>query len=307
MRAITVLLALLATACGDDRLFDPGRSVRLAFGVTGLPDGASAEYRVFVQDTVAIAHGRIANSESDTVRISSTAALRVRWQDALVPVGEADYIFGPGQREVLLDESDTDTTVAVAGSYALASGGFILNAPGVPLQASARWYAWNEDDSLVAVGPLRAGEVVRRGDLPPGNARLELDTVRVELNGLGHYYAAPQQVFPLSINASLDLIPVEAPYALASVVVRVSPSGLPAGTYAPWGMNSVAGEFGAGGRALTDDFQLAEGIRPGSYTFEWGEVTVDGVTYRPDPASQPATLVPSLEPYEFEAVYAPAP
>ena len=307
MRAITVLLALLATACGDDRLFDPGRSVRLAFGVTGLPDGASAEYRVFVQDTVAIAHGRIANSESDTVRISSTAALRVRWQDALVPVGEADYIFGPGQREVLLDESDTDTTVAVAGSYALASGGFILTAPGIPLQATSSWLVWSEEDSLLANGPLRPGEVVRRGDLPPGSARLQLDTALAEIDGVRHAYVPPQHDVPLSISSSLDLVAIDAPYALASGVVRLSPSGLPAGTRAPWGLNSIAGDYGVGGSTLTGTVQLEDLIRPGSYTVEWGEVTVDGVTYRPDPASSPATLDPRLEPYEFAALYAPAP
>ncbi|MGZ8398935.1 MAG: hypothetical protein ACXWWN_07855 [Gemmatimonadales bacterium] len=307
MRSVAVLVAVLAAGCGGERPFDPGRSVRLELQVAGLPDGSSAEYRVFVQDTVAIAHGMVANGETDTVLISSSAALRVHWQDALLPVGEASYIFRPGEREVLVEESDSDTTVALATWYALASGGFILNAPGVPVQPWAEWRAWNQDDSVVAAGPLRAGEVVRRGDLPPGSTRLKLDTIQVELDGVLHAYAPPQQFVPLSITASLALIPVDAPYALVSAAVRVRASGLPAGTLAPWGMTTVAGDFSAGGQAEADTFQTAGLLRAGSYNLEWGEVTVEGVAYRPNPATQPATLEPSLVPYEFETVYAAVP
>jgi hypothetical protein len=307
LRAIAVLLSLLTIGCGDEPPFSPARSVRLQFEVTGLPDGGSAEYRIFVQDTVPIAHGRVGNSESDTVRISSSAALRVRWQDARVRVGEADYIFGPAQREVLVDESETDTTMVMGGSYALASGGFILNAPGVPVQTWAYWQAWNEDDSVVAGGPLRAGEVVRRGDLPPGHTRLQLDTIQVELDGLFHDYAPPQRLVPLSISASLDLISVNAPYSLVSVAVRVSPSGLPPGTHAPWAISSSSENFGFSSSTLTDTVWTLDRIAPDTYTVEWGEVIVDGLTYRPDPATDSATLTPSLEPYEFPALYAAVP
>jgi hypothetical protein len=307
MRTTAFLLGLLATGCGDEQSFGPGRSVRLQLGVAGLPDGGSAEYRIFVQDTVAIAHGRVANSESDTVRISSSAALRVRWQDALLPVGEADYIFAPGEREVLIDESSRDTSAAVAGWYTLASGGFILTTPGVPLQMSAYWWARNADDIVVAGGPLRAGEVVRRGDLPPGSTRLQLDTILVELGGLFHEYAPPQHFIPLSISASLDLIPVNAPFSLVSAAVRVRPTGLPADTRAPWGLTTLAGDYSVGGQALTDSVHSVSPIPPGDYNMTWGDVTVAGVTYRPNPASQPATLEPSLVPYEFAVLYTAVP
>jgi hypothetical protein len=307
MRAVAVPLALLAAGCGGERSFGPGRSVRLQFEVAGLPDGGSAEYRVFVGDTVAVAHGMVANGETDTVRISSTAALRVRWQDALVPVGQADYVFAPGRREVLIEEADRDTTVSVAGAYTLGSGGFILTAPGIPAHGSASWGVWSEDVNLVASGPLRSGEVVRRGDLPPGSMRLQLDTALVELDGVFHAYTPPELNVPLSISASLDLIPIDATYALASAVVRMSVSGLPAGTYAPWGLNTLAGDYGVGGSVLTDTTQTVDRVRPASYNVEWGEVTIDGVTYRPDPAIQPATLDPRIEPYEFAALYAAVP
>jgi hypothetical protein len=306
MRVIVALLGLLAIGCGGES-FGPGRSVRLQLEVSGLPEGGSAEYQVFVQDSVGIAHGLVANGETDTVRISSESALRVRWQDALLPVGDASYIFRPGQPEVLIPESARDTTVALANWYALASGGFILNAPGVPVQPWAFWQAWNQDDSVVAGGFLRAGEVVRRGDLPPGSTRLQLDTIQVELDGVLHAYAPPQQFVPLTISTSLDLIPVDAPYALVSAAVRVRPSGLPAGTLAPWGMTTVAGDFSVGGQAEADTFQTAGLLRPGSYNLEWGDVTVDGVTYRPNPATQPATLEASLVPYEFATLYTAVP
>jgi hypothetical protein len=306
MRAIAILLGLLAIGCGEESI-GPNRSVELHLQVAGLPDGAAAEYGVFVQDSVPIAHGRVANNETDTVRISSSAALRVQWQDALVPIEEAPYIFGPSQREVLVDESNTDTTVALAASYALTSGGFILTTPGVPLQPFAYWQARNEHDSVVAVGLLRPGEVVRRGDLPPGNTRLQLDTILVELGGLLHDYAPPRRSVPLIISASLDLIPVNAPYSLVSVAVRLSPSGLPAGTHAPWTMSSSAGNPGFSSSTPTDTVWTLERMAPATYTVQWGEVIVDGFTYRPEPTTKSVTLTPSLEPYEFAAVYATTP
>ena len=307
MRPAAGFLGLLAAGCGDARPFDPGRAIQIQFQVSGLPSNAAAGYRVFVQDTVPVAHGQVANTETDTVRISSSAGVRARWQDALVPVGQTDYNFAPGEREVLINESNTDTSLTVAGSYSLDSGGFILDAPGVPVQEWAFWQAWNEDDSVVAAGPLKAGEVVRRGDLPPGSTRLQLDTIQVELEGLLHAYAPPQQFVLLSITASLDLIPVDAPYALVTAAVRVRPSGLPAGTFAPWGITTVAGDFSAGGQAEANTFQTASLLRPGSYNLEWGDVTVDGVTYRANPATQPATLEASLVPYEFGTRYTAVP
>lgn len=307
MRSIAGPLALLVAACGGDQPFDPGRSVEIAFQVSGLPGDGSAEYRVFVRDTVPVAHGSVTNGATDTVRISSSAALRIRWQDALVPVGEADYVYAPGDREVLISESERDTAVSLAGSYSLVSGGFVLTTPGIPLDATPAWLVWIHGDSLLSFGALRAGEAVRRGNVPPGPARLELDSALVELNGLRHVYAPPLPEIPLNVSASLDLIPVDAPYALVSAVVRVSPTGLPAGTHAPWGMTTLAGDYSVGGQGLTDSVQTVDQVPPGSYTMTWGDVTVDGVTYQPTPASEPAMLTPSLVPYEFAAIYAVVP
>ena len=132
MRVTVMLLAVLVGACGEDGSLQPGRSVRLQLTAAGLPDDASAEYRIFVQDTVSIAHGLVANGDTDTVRVSSNAALKVLWQDALNSIGDAPYTFRPGEGEVLIDESEADTTVDLSASYALASGGFILNTPGLP-------------------------------------------------------------------------------------------------------------------------------------------------------------------------------
>ena len=113
-----------------------------------LPDGAAAEYRVFVHDSIPVAHGRVTNLETDTVRVSSSLALKVQWQDALLPVGNAEYIFAPAEREQFIDESAADTTATLAASYALASGGFILSVPGLPMPA--RWLVWNMEDSVLA-------------------------------------------------------------------------------------------------------------------------------------------------------------
>jgi hypothetical protein len=56
-----------------------------------------------------------------------------------------------------------------------------------------------------------------------------------------------------------------------------------------------------------DTVRTGDRLRAGSYTVEWGEVVLDGVTYRPDPASTLVTLEPSLEPYKFENLYSPIP
>jgi hypothetical protein len=85
------------------------------------------------------------------------------------------------------------------------------------------------------------------------------------------------------------------------------PSGLPAGTDAPWGITTLAGNYSVGGSALTDSIQTVDLIPPGSYTVDWGEVTVDGVRYLPDLGSTPVTLEPSIEPYEFDVVYTATP
>lgn len=302
-----VLLAVLAAGCGGEQALQPERSLRLALQPDGLPGGASAEYRIFVQDTVPIAHGELANSETDTVRISSSTQVKVRWQDATATVEDVGYIFSPAEREAVVEEGDGDTTVAVPASYALASGGFALSTPGFPLEATASWWAYSAVDSLLATGSIHAGDAIRRGDLPPGSARLQLDTAFAELDGVRHAYTPPQHDIPLSVIASLDLVAIDAPYALTSVVVRMRPSGLPAGTGAPWGITTISGSYSVGALTTTGTVQTVDLIPPGSYTVDWGEVTVDGVTYLPDPASRPVTLEPRIEPYEFEAVYAAAP
>jgi hypothetical protein len=305
MRVVPVLLGLFAVACADESL-GPRRSVRLQLEVAGLPDGASAEYRVFVHDSTPIAHGRVANLETDTVRVSSSLGLKVRWQDALLPVGDAEYIFAPSAREQFIEESAADTTATLATSYALVSGGFILSVPGLPMPA--RWLVWNMEDSVLAGDILQPGEVVRRGDLPPGLLRLQLDTVLVETEGLYyHEFAPPQHEVLLNVSASLDLIAIEAPYAPASAIVHVGASGLPAGTSARWRMYSMSGSFGTEGTVLTGTAATVDRLRQGTYSIEWDEVTVDGITYRPNPTSQTATLESRLEPYEFSAVYSAAP
>jgi hypothetical protein len=305
MRTIPALLLFaLATGCGDQP-FQPDRSLRLALQASGLLDGGSAEYRIFVEDTVAVAHGQVSEGETDTVRISSSEAVRVSWQDAPLTLDSATYIFAPLVRDTVIDQSDRDTTVTLPNSYQLASGGFVLTAPGIPAQAAATWQVWSNDTS-VAGGNLRAGEVLRRGDMPLGNARLQLDTVVVEIGGVHHAYAPPERDTPLSISPTLDLIPVEAPYALSSVPVRLGPSGLPAETLAPWVLQ-LSGSFDITGSAPTGSLELVELVPAGSYTLQWGEVTVDGTTYRPDPASQTVALDPQIEPYDFQVTYSAAP
>lgn len=299
-------LLLLLSGCSDDQPFQPERSVRVELEALGLPEGAAAEYRILVEDTVAIAHGAVANGETDTVRISSSAPLDIRWQDARATVGDVDYVFAPAQREAGIEGSAADTTVVVLGSYALASGGFALTTPGLPVPTTALWRVWIGNDSLLAYGDLVAGAAIRRGDLPPGSVRLELDTAYVELGGVRHAYNPPLLEIPLSVSASLELLPVEAPYNLASVVLRVSASGLPAGTPAPWGFTTITSDYSVGGSTLAGTVQTVDLIPPGSYTAEWGEVIVDGVRYLANP-SAPMTLQPRTEPYQIEGMYAPAP
>ena len=296
------VLAALTIGCGDDP-FEPERSVRLALEVQGLPAGAAAEYRVFVDDTIAVAHGELAGGEIDTVRISSSAPLKLQWQNALARVGEADFVFAAAQPDVRMDQGNRDTTVTLVGSYALASGGVILNGSGVPVHSPARWFVWGRDDSLLAYGNLRSDEVVRRGDIPPGSVRVQLDTIIVELDGLRHAYAPAQHEIPLNVAASLGLTTINALYALASAILDMRPTGLPPGALAPWGLNNAAGSYSLGGLAWTDSLNIVEFVEPTSYSLEWGEVTVDGTTYAPELASQPVILDPRIEPYVFEMVY----
>jgi hypothetical protein len=300
-----VLLVALAAGCGDDPL-QPERSLSIELRAAGLPDGASAEYRIFVEDSVAIAHGLVANGETDTVRVGSSDAVKVRWQDARATVDQADYIFAPAEPETVIDQSDRDTSVALLGSYSLMSGGFVLTTTGIPVQSLAFWRAWS-GDAVVADGLLAPGAVLRRGDLPPGTDRLQLDTVLIVADGMHHAYASPQHEIPLSVIASLDLMEIDAPYALASVVLRMMPSGLPAAAVAPWALYVAGGGYSIGGGAETATAPLFELIPAGEYTLEWGEVTVDGLTYLPDPASLPVTLDPRIEPYEFAVAYHSAP
>ena len=67
------------------------------------------------------------------------------------------------------------------------------------------------------------------------------------------------------------------------------------------------GGYSIGGGTETATAQIVELIRPGDYTLEWAEVTVDGVTYLPDPASLPVTLDPRIEPYQLEVLYSATP
>jgi hypothetical protein len=164
-----------------------------------------------------------------------------------------------------------------------------------------------EDGALLTNDFVTGSGVVRRGDLLPGPARLELDTFRVELAGIEHYYTPPQRDTPLNLTASLDLIPVHAPYAIASVVMRVSPSGLPPGTFAFWSISSSSGAIGFSDGAVTGSVRIFDLLPPDDYTIEWQEVTVDGITYRADPAMESATLAPRVEPYEFVALYTAVP
>jgi hypothetical protein len=302
----TILLAVLAGGCGNDRPLGPRPSMILELESTGLPDGSAAEYRIFIQDTVAIAHGEVASRETDTVRVGSSDPVTVRWLDTRVPIAEVEYVFGPAEPQTIVEAPDGDTTVALLASYALASGGFVLTTPGIPAEATASWRAWS-GDSVTASGPLSSSVAVRRGDLRAAFARLQLDTAYIERDGVPYGYAPPQSNIPLIVPASLELIAVDAPYALATSAARLSPSGLPPGTVAICRITAVSGRHGVIGWTLTGTVQTVGLIQPGSYVVTWDEATVDGVTYRPDPASIPATLEPRIEPYEFGVVYTAEP
>jgi hypothetical protein len=281
--------------------------MRIALESTGLPDGSSAAYRIFIQDTVAIARGEVAAGETDTVRLASSEPVTVDWQDALVAISDVEYVFGPAERRTAVDVVDSDTTVAVLGSYSLASGGIVLAISGVPGGATGEWWIWR-GDSVLARGPLTQGMTVRRGDIPAGFARLQLDTAYVELDGVPHGYAPPRRDVSLIIEADLDLVAVDAPYALATAVARLRPSGLPAGTVAVCRLTAVTGDHGVIAFTTTGTVNLAPLIRPATYIVSWDPATVDGITYLPDPAGMPPiTLEPRIEPYEFAAVYSPEP
>ncbi|HEY7637260.1 MAG TPA: hypothetical protein VH763_17035 [Gemmatimonadales bacterium] len=300
--AVWLLPLLMAAGCGSGQPFNPERSLRLALEASGLPDAASAEYRIFLQDSIGIAHGDVTHGETDTVRISSSDRLKVQWQDAPATISDANYVFAPSQRESLIEAGDEDTTVSAIGEYALASGGFVLTTPGIPAEATGFWRAVGEDSSVLAVGALKAGVPVRRGDLPPGTLRLQLDTAVIELDGVRHGYAPAKQEIPLNITATVDLIPIDAPYALSTAVLQLNPSGLPPGAGAPWGLNIDNGTS-YGGFAAADSATTLDLVAPGNYTLEWGEITVDGVTYLPDPAIQQVTLTPQIEAFEFGVTY----
>jgi len=72
-------------------------------------------------------------------------------------------------------------------------------------------------------------------------------------------------------------------------------------------MNFASGQNLFGSPIAADSVRILDRIAPGSYTMEWGEVSADGVTYRPDQGTVAVTLAPSLTPYEFAALYSPAP
>jgi hypothetical protein len=137
---------------------------------------------------------------------------------------------------------------------------------------------------------------------------LELDTVQVEAEDrVFHYYAPPHTLLPLNVTTSLDLPVIEAPYTVASVFVRVSLTGLPAGPSVSWTLSTTSGSIGTAGNSPTDSAVTLDRFPPGTYIAEWSEVTIDGVTYRPAPATQTVTLAPRVEPYDFSAVYSAAP
>ena len=73
------------------------------------------------------------------------------------------------------------------------------------------------------------------------------------------------------------------------------------------GLNTSDGGTSYGGSVFADSLQTVELVEPGDHTLDWGEVTVEGVTYLPDPASIPVMLEPRIEPYVFEVVYQPQP
>jgi len=309
MRATgSVLLVLAAIGCSGDQSFEPERSVLVELQAEGLPEGAPAEYRILVQDTVPIAHGQVANGETDTVRVSSSSALKIRWQDARPELAGTEYVFAPAQGEVVIDAGREDTATSSLASYSLASGGFALTTPGIPAAAIASWLVWLGADSVLAYGRLDSEGVLRRGDLPPGSVRLQLDTAYLELDGVHHVYAPAQREFPLNVTADLDLLEIDAPYSLVSAAVRLTVAGLPAGTLVPWGMTLSASDYySVGGYAEAGTVQTLELIRPGGYTVVWEEVTVDGVRYLPNPATHSITLEPGIEPYELEGHYSAAP
>jgi hypothetical protein len=295
-----------AVGCGGES-FESERALHIALEVGGLPEDASAGYAIFLADTVAIAHGAVGSDESDTVRVRTSAAVTVRWQDARATITDAEYVFHAAEPETVIGESHADTTAIIHASYSLASGGFALATPGIPAGATGFWSVRSDDLNEIAGGQLSSGQAIRRGDLPPGSARLQLDTAFLELDGVRHAYTPPQLDFPLSVTVSFDLTGIDAPYLLASVAIRTSASGLPAGSYAAFDLNATDGSYGVSSGASADSALTLDLIPPGSYTMHWNEVTANGTTYLPDPESQPATLTPNLEPYDFAVTYTPVP
>jgi hypothetical protein len=281
-RALFAAAAFVFAACSGDGPSDPGQQRQygsLLVTITGLPTGALAGVTVTGPDG-------FSRTVTATTTLTQLAAGQYTVTASDVFHGGSTYTGAPSSQSYTVTAGASVTTPSV--SYALASGALSVTMAGLPQSANA---------IIVISGPAGysrtlAGATNITG-LKPGQYSVEAREVQLTY---ARYAGTPgTQLVDVTISATPALAHVV--YALASGILRIDISGLPAGAAASVNVTGPGGYS----RTLTEETVL-DNLTPGTYQLAAQHV-VSGSLFTPAPTLQQVQVAASAEPTVANITY----
>ena len=278
---LRAVAAVLVFACGgEDSGVEPPSTGSLTVTVLGLPAGLSPSVTVT---------GPSGFSRTITASETLTALTPGSYTVSAATVNATDgrYAPTPATQTVAVAASTLAATANV--NYALATGGLTITITGLPNAVNA---------AVTVTGPNGFSRAVTSSatisPLEPGTYAITAG----EVTNSDNRYAVGTPVQNVAVTAGGPSAAIVI-YALATGRLTVTVSGLPAAANAAVTVTGPAGF----NRTVTATTTLVS-LTPGLYATTASNVIHNGITWRPTPTSQGASVVASTTPATASVSYA---
>ncbi len=296
---LTTFTIGIAQGCSSgEKITNPpgGDATAIALSVSGLPEGARAQWTLESGDGAVLDSGSLL--AHDTIWSIDPGTYTLHWDSVTAEAYGGPSTFTPYPASQSVTVRKQHDPVALNTTYKLGTGGVVASVSGLPEGA---YILWNLKDAtgewvLPESGDgvkLEAGAVDTITNLEPGEYKVywSIDTPASTPAG-EETYSLPEDEWgaPLTITASPTPTEAHASYYLSTGDMDLTVTGIPTGSTVEWRMlDKVSGRLLAHGDAPAGTTHYTN-IPASSYALRSFTVSSDGTLYTPTTLEQAVTV-----------------
>ena len=286
------------------------------FAMSGVPAPRAARWELQTPEGQVLLAGEVAAGDTAVRTGLPAGTYWVRWPEVRASLAQGTHSYGADVERVAITVPDAATPVDAFARFALTSGTVRLAVDGVPAGVPVHWrLAAPEPDAGFAIEGLATAGVPAFATWYAGDYAVEWGSLLVRVDDLGHTLMPVVGRMPVTVPRSLEPVTVTARYEIATGVVRLTATGLPAGRVARFELHhadaTIAPEFEGeavgfaffAGTVGSGETVVKSNLRPGRWTLRWFDVVSDTALLRPAIATQVLEVPASWTPVAAAAAY----